>query len=99
MTSSPTHATAATIAKSAQSAQNFYNYAHSLLVLMLWILPGNMPVLIVWFHNLAVRWLTPFPVHDNLLAVIGYIALVETMASGKMVPRVKGRFVSPSDVF
>jgi hypothetical protein len=98
-TASPTNAIAATPARSAQAAQNFYNYAHSMLVLMLWILPGNMPVLIVWFHNLAVRWLTPFSIHDNLLAVIGYIALVETMASGDMIPRVKGRCVlSPTVV-
>jgi hypothetical protein len=92
-TPSSPNAPAATPAKNSQAAQNFYNYAHSMLVLMIWILPGNMPVLIVWFHNLAVRWLTPFPLHDNLLAVVGYIALVETMASGEMIPRVKGRCV------
>lgn len=67
---------------------NFYNYTHSMLVLMLWILPVNMPVLVVWIHNLAVHWLTPFSTHHNLLSVLGYIALVEMMSSGGMIPRV-----------
>ncbi|TKA30091.1 hypothetical protein B0A50_02810 [Salinomyces thailandicus] len=73
---------------------NFYNYAHSMLVLMLWILPINMPVLVVWIHNLAVHWLNPFSTHHNLLSVLPYILLVETMSTGNMVPRVIGRQVS-----
>ena len=70
---------------------NFYNYAHSMLVLMLWILPINMPVLVVWIHNLAARWMTPFSMHHNLLSVLPYILLVETMSTGNMVPRMTGR--------
>ncbi|KAI6811597.1 GPI inositol-deacylase-like protein [Hortaea werneckii] len=72
-------------------AYNFYNYVHSMLVLMLWILPLNMPVLVVWIHNLAVHWLTPFSAHQNLLAVLPFILLVETMGRGEMVPRVTSR--------
>ncbi|KAI7255173.1 PGAP1-domain-containing protein, partial [Hortaea werneckii] len=72
-------------------AYNFYNYVHSMLVLMLWILPLNMPVLVVWIHNLAVHWLTPFSAHRNLLAVLPFILLVETMRAGDMVPRVTSR--------
>lgn len=70
---------------------NFYNYTHSMLVLMLWILPINMPVLVVWAHNLAVSWLTPFSTHHNLLSVLGYILLVETMSDQNMIPRVTSR--------
>ncbi|KAK3112947.1 GPI inositol deacylase [Teratosphaeriaceae sp. CCFEE 6253] len=70
---------------------NFYNYAHSMLVLMLWILPINMPVLVVWIHNLAVHWLTPFSTHHNLLSVLPYILLVEMLSTGSMVPRVTSR--------
>ncbi|KAK5135682.1 hypothetical protein LTR08_004983 [Meristemomyces frigidus] len=70
---------------------NFYNYTHSMLVLMLWILPINMPVLVVWIHNLAARWLTPFSALHNLLSVLPYILLVETMSTGNMVPRMTGR--------
>ncbi|KAK4632114.1 GPI inositol-deacylase [Fulvia fulva] len=82
-------------ARDTQSAQsyNFYNYTHSMLVLMLWILPINMPVLVVWIHNLAVHWLTPFSTHHNLLCVLGYILLVEMMSTNNMIPRVTNRSI------
>lgn len=70
---------------------NFYNYSHSILVLMIWILPINIPVLVVWIHNLAVHWLTPFSSHHNVLSIMPFILLVETMTSGRMIPRVTTR--------
>lgn len=84
-------------AQETQSAQvyNFYNYAHSMLVFMLWILPINMPVLVVWIHNLTVHWLTPFSTHHNLMSVLGYILLVEMMSTSTMIPRVTSRSVLP----
>lgn len=78
-----------------QSAQdyNFYNYAHSMLVFMLWILPINMPVLVVWIHNLAVQWMMPISSRNNLMSVLGYILLVEMMSTSAMIPRVTSRSV------
>ncbi|KAL3418353.1 hypothetical protein PVAG01_10069 [Phlyctema vagabunda] len=78
------------LAREARSTgnQNFYNYVHSILILMLWILPINLPILVVWVHNLAVHWLTPFSSHHNVLSIMPFILLVETLTSGKMVPRV-----------
>jgi glycosylphosphatidylinositol deacylase len=70
---------------------SFYNYSHSLLVLMIWILPINLPVLVVWVRNLAVQWLTPFSSHHNILSIVPFILLVETSATGKMVPRLRSR--------
>ena len=70
---------------------NLYNYTQSMLILMLWVLPINMPVLIVWVHNLAVHWLTPFSTHHNLLAVLPLVLAVEVMSTGHMAPRVTGR--------
>lgn len=70
---------------------NFYNYTHSMLILMLWIFPINVPVLVVWIHNLAVHWLTPFSTHHNVFSVLPYILLVECMSTGNMVPRVTSR--------
>ncbi|KAF2479566.1 PGAP1-like protein-domain-containing protein [Neohortaea acidophila] len=70
---------------------NFYNYTHAMLVVMLWILPLNMPVLIVWIHNLAVHWFSPFSTHHNLVCILPYILLVETMSMGNMVPRLTSR--------
>ncbi|KAK2758383.1 GPI inositol deacylase [Arachnomyces sp. PD_36] len=71
---------------------NFYNYAHSILVLMLWVLPINVPVLIVWAHNLAVHWLTPFSSHHNVLSIMPFILLVQTLTNGTMIPRNTTRF-------
>ncbi|CAG8980316.1 hypothetical protein HYALB_00013148 [Hymenoscyphus albidus] len=70
---------------------NFYNYVHSIFILMLWILPINLPILVVWVHNLAVHWLTPFSSHHNVLSIMPFILLVETLTSGKMVPKVTSR--------
>ncbi|KAH3996450.1 GPI inositol-deacylase [Parastagonospora nodorum] len=68
---------------------NFYNYAHSIFILMLWILPINLPVLVVWIRNLAIQWLTPFSSHHNVLSITPFILLVETLSTGRMVPRVR----------
>ncbi|KAJ2898848.1 uncharacterized protein MKZ38_003607 [Zalerion maritima] len=70
---------------------NFYNYAHAILILMLWVLPINLPILVVWIKNLAVHWLTPFSSHHNVLSIMPFIFLVETLISGKMIPRVTSR--------
>jgi hypothetical protein len=78
---------------------NFYNYVHSILILMLWILPINLPILVVWVHNLAVHWLTPFSSHHNVLSIMPFILLVETLTSGKMVPRVTSRIRHFTSVF
>ena len=78
---------------------NFYNYAHSILILMLWILPINLPILVVWVHNLTVHWLTPFASHHNVLSIMPFILLVETLTSGKMVPRVTSRLRHLTSIF
>lgn len=71
---------------------NFYNYVHSIFQLMLWVLPINLPTLVVWIRNLAVQWFTPFSSHHNVLSILPFILLVETLTAGKMVPRVTSRF-------
>ena len=68
------------------ASMNFFNYTHSILILMLWVLPINLPVLVVWIHNLAVHWMTPFSSHHNVLSIMPFILLVETVSSGMMVP-------------
>ena len=59
---------------------------------MLWVLPINLPVLVVWIHNLAVHWLTPFSSHHNIISIMPYLILVETLTSGKMITRLDGRW-------
>jgi hypothetical protein len=69
------------------TSSNYYNYAHSILLLMLWVLPINLPILAVWIRNLAVHWLTPFSSHHNVLSIMPFIVLVENLTTGRMVPR------------
>lgn len=67
---------------------NYYHYAHSILLLMMWVLPINLPILAVWVRNLAVHWLTPFSSHHNVLSITPFILLVENMTTGRMVPQI-----------
>jgi GPI inositol-deacylase len=71
------------------AAANFFNYTYAVLILMLWVLPLNLPVLVVWVHNLAVPYWSAFGSHHNILAIAPFIVLVETLAGGVMVPRLR----------
>ncbi|KAI0025533.1 GPI inositol-deacylase [Xylariomycetidae sp. FL0641] len=71
---------------------NFTNYVHTVFLLMLWVLPINLPTLVVWLRNLTVQWFTPFSTHHNVLSILPFILLVETLTAGKMVPSVAGNF-------
>ncbi|ETN43724.1 uncharacterized protein HMPREF1541_02883 [Cyphellophora europaea CBS 101466] len=73
------------------AAANFFNYTYAVLILMLWVLPLNLPVLVVWVHNLAVPYWSAFGSHHNILAIAPFIVLVETLAGGVMVPRLRLR--------
>lgn len=66
---------------------NFLNFNKSLFVLMLWIVPVNVPVLVVFFHNMAVRWETPFSSHHNILAILPIILTVGKNVQGFMLPQ------------
>ena len=70
---------------------NYSNYAHAILMLMIWILPINAPVLVVWIYNLTVHYFSPFSSHHNVLSIMPIILLVETMTGGRMIPRLRGR--------
>ncbi|PGG96100.1 hypothetical protein AJ79_09726 [Helicocarpus griseus UAMH5409] len=70
---------------------SFYNYVHSIFLLMLWVLPINVLVFAVWVHNLAVHWWTPFSSHHNVLSIMPFMLLVETLTNGNMIPRVNSR--------
>ncbi|KAI5954720.1 BST1 [Candida theae] len=50
--------------------ETVFNFQVSWLMLMLWILPINIPILIVFIHNLQVNWTTPFSSHHNLLSIL-----------------------------
>ena len=70
------------------ASSNYYHYVYSILLLMLWVLPINLPILAVWVRNLAVHWLTPFSSHHNVLSIMPFLLLVENLTTGRMVPQV-----------
>ncbi|WEW57124.1 GPI inositol deacylase [Emydomyces testavorans] len=70
------------------SHSSFYNYVHSIFILMLWILPVNVLVLIVWVHDLAAHWITRFSSNHNVFSILPFVLLVETLARGTMIPRI-----------
>ncbi|KAI1095954.1 PGAP1-domain-containing protein [Rostrohypoxylon terebratum] len=70
---------------------NFNNYVHSIFLLMLWILPINLPTLVVWVRNLTVHWFTAFSSLHNVLSILPFILLVENLTAGKMIPPLTGR--------
>lgn len=54
-----------------------WNYHMSVLIMMLWVLPISIPILIVFVHNLNIKWSTPFSSHHNFLAVAPILAMTE----------------------
>lgn len=54
------------------------------------LLPINALILVVWVRNLAVGWLAPFSSDHNVLMVLGFLANVEALHSGKMLQRSTG---------
>lgn len=80
----------APLLKEKNNSIQFYNYLNSnmsLFILMLWIIPVNVPVLVVFFHNMAVRWETPFSSHHNILAILPIILLVGKNVQGYVIPQ------------
>ncbi|KAF2222786.1 GPI inositol-deacylase [Elsinoe ampelina] len=70
---------------------NLASYSTSIFLLLLWILPINLPVLVVWIHNLSVPYLTPFSSHHNIMSILPLILLIETISTGAMIPRMTSR--------
>lgn len=73
------------------ASRDFYHYTHSILLLMLWVLPINLPMLAVWIRNLTIHWLTPLSSQQNVLCILPFIILVENLTTGRMAPRITGR--------
>lgn len=65
---------------------------------MFWILPINLPVLVVWIRNLTVHWLTPFSAQHNILSILPMVLLVETLSAGHMIPRVRSVYRALTNV-
>ncbi|GAA5865488.1 hypothetical protein JCM3774_005656 [Rhodotorula dairenensis] len=79
----PTSATAS----SARRAWDRYHYSFSILFLLVLLSPINALILVVWVRNLAVGWLAPFSSDHNVLLILGFIANIEALHSGKVLQR------------
>lgn len=64
----------------------------SILLIMLLIVPICVPIIVVFFHNFAVNWKTPFRSHHNFLAVLPIMCLEFAMQSGLMIKPEKSIF-------
>ncbi|KAA8916861.1 hypothetical protein TRICI_000980 [Trichomonascus ciferrii] len=73
-----------------EEGENLVNYAVTVLIAMLWIVPINAPVLAVWIRNLSVSqwWQIPFGSNHDVLSIAPLMMLVEKITSGKMLPRI-----------
>ena len=65
--------------------ENIRNYNKSLLQLFLFVVPVNAPTIIVYLHNFAIKWNTPFRSHHNLFAIFPVIFLVYCNYNGHLV--------------
>lgn len=79
------------IVKKPNLIQNYKNFNLSFTILMLWLVPISIPVLIVWVHDISLKWRTPFSSHHNILAILPIILLVQIMNQGYMIPKPRGR--------
>lgn len=59
------------------------NLYSSVLFFLLWLLPLNAPVLVVWVRNLQVNWMEPFGGDHNVLDIVGVLLLVEMFSGGR----------------
>ena len=57
---------------------NLFNYNVSLLILFLFVAIINTPVIIVFLHNLSIRYETTFRSHHNVIAIAPIILLVSS---------------------
>jgi hypothetical protein len=71
--------------EASRTSKNLANYNFSVLLLMLSVLPVNVPVLAAWIRNLTVQWWTPFASHHNVLMIAPIILLTESLVKQRMI--------------
>ncbi|CEP63496.1 Bst1p LALA0_S08e03796g [Lachancea lanzarotensis] len=67
--------------------QRLLNFNNSILMLMLFLVPINAPIVVVFMRNFAIKWQTPFRSHHNFLAVLPIVLLIESNARSRMPQR------------
>ncbi|SCU78544.1 LADA_0A06150g1_1 [Lachancea dasiensis] len=70
--------------RSRHTSNNVKNFNNSILMLMIFLVPINVPIVMVFMRNFAIRWETPFQSHHNVLAILPIILLIESNARFRM---------------
>jgi glycosylphosphatidylinositol deacylase len=60
-----------------------FNLYSSIFGFLLWLLPVNAPVLVVWARDLLANWRQPFVGDHNVLRVVGIVAVVVACEGGR----------------
>ncbi|SCU77944.1 LAME_0A02762g1_1 [Lachancea meyersii CBS 8951] len=75
------------VSQRGKDARNLANFNNSVLMLMLFLVPINAPIVVVFMRNFAIKWETPFRSHHNCLAVLPIVLLIESNARSRMPKR------------
>ncbi|ORZ15194.1 PGAP1-like protein-domain-containing protein [Absidia repens] len=72
-----------------RKSSNRYHYMQTLLLLLLTLLPFNLPILLVWIRNVSVYWSTPFSSDHSVFAIAPFLIHVEMLTTQMkmMIPR------------
>lgn len=76
----------ASSSKRLKDEENLRNYNFAILLLLLFIVAIDAPTIIVFLHNVAIKWETPFRSHHNVMAIAPIIFLVSANSTSKIVP-------------
>lgn len=71
---------------------NLRNYNFSVFLILSFVVAINAPIIVVFLHNVAIRWETPFRSHHNVLAIAPIIFLVSTNSAFNMPLFKSGKF-------
>lgn len=63
---------------------NLRNYNFSVFLLLAFVVAINVPIIIVFLHNVAIGWETPFRSHHNFMAIAPIILLVNSNSTFSM---------------
>lgn len=69
-----------------------FNFQLTLFVFMLWVLPINIPVIMVLVHNFSLKWSLSFSSHHNILQVIPILIVTLRHSTNTALPQ-----FNPSD--
>lgn len=63
-----------------------FNFHLSLFIFMLWVLPINVPVLMVLVHNFSLKWSLSFSSHHNILQVVPILIVTLRHSTNTALP-------------